>query len=417
VALSPEDLADPVRPYIHIKPDGMVLVFSSQLEMGQGAHTGLATIVAEELDADFSSIQVVNAANGATPNGDVYGNLVGGGFQITGASNSTRACWARFRQVAAQARARLIAAASETWGVPPAEVEIDSGVVSHSSGKPAMFADLAPISDKMPIPDGVQPKDRGEYRVIGREGRLRVDTAAKILGKTQFTIDVSLPDILTAIVLHPPRFGGKVASVDNRAALTEPGVRAVIPIEEGVAVVAETFADAQRGLQVLQVEWNDEHAERRSSDELLREHHRLVESGERALVARADGNIDEDFLQATHTVDAFYELPYLAHAPMEPNNAVCRMNHDGELEVWVGTESPVYTQMTGGRVAGIDQGRVRAHVPDAGGSFGLHYSSGKNDPAAEALQIAKALDWHYPIKVRSSREEEFKSGRVRAGST
>ena len=412
--LSPEELADPVRPYIQIRPDGTVLVFSSQLEMGQGAHTGLATIVAEELDADFDSIQVVNAANGATPNGDVYGNLVGGGFQITGGSNSTRAFWARYRLVAAQARARLVAAASETWGVPPAEVAIESGVVSHASGKRAMFADLAAIAEMMPIPDGVQPKDRSAYRVLGREGRLRVDTPGKILGTTQFTIDVSLPGMLTAIVLHPPRFGARVASVDDRAALTEPGVRAVIPIDEGVAVVAETFPDAQRGLQALQVEWTDEHAERRSSEELLREHHRLVESGERAVVARADGNVDDGFARATHTIDALYELPYLAHAPMEPNNAVCRMGADGILEVWAGTESPVYTQMTGSRIAGVEQQRVRVHVPDAGGSFGLHYSSGKNDPAAEAVQIARALDWRYPIKVQSSREEEFKSGRFRA---
>jgi isoquinoline 1-oxidoreductase beta subunit len=412
--LSPEELADPVRPYIHIKPDGTVLVFSSQLEMGQGAHTGLATIVAEELDADFDSIRVVNAANGTTPNGDVYGNLVGGGFQITGASNSTRAFWARYRQVAAQARARLVAAASETWGVLPAEISIESGVVSHPSGKRATFTDLAPIAETMPIPDGVQPKDRGAYKVIGREGRLRVDTAAKILGKTQFTIDVSLPDMLTAIVLHPPRFGARVASVDDRAGLAEPRVKAVIPVEEGVAVVAETFPDAQSGLLALKVEWNDEHAERRSSEELLAEHRRLVESGERAVIARADGNINEGFARASHIVDALYELPYLAHAPMEPNNAVCRMNADGLLEVWVGTESPVYTQMTGARVAGIEQDRVRVHVPDAGGSFGLHYSTGANDPASEALQIAKALNWRYPIKVQSSREEEFKSGRYRA---
>ncbi len=341
--LSPEELADPVRPYIQIKPDGRVLVFSSQLEMGQGAHTGLATIVAEELDADFDSIQVVNAANGVTPKGDVYGNLVGGGFQITGASTSTRAFWARYRQVAAQARARLVAAASETWGIPPPEVQVESGALSH-----------------------------------------------------------------------PPRFGGKVASVDDNTALSEPGVKAVIPIAEGVAVVAETFADAQRGLQAVQVTWNDEHAERRSSEELLREHRGLVESGERAVVARADGNIDEGFVKATHIVDALYELPYLAHAPMEPNNAVCRMTDDGVLEVWAGTESPVYTQMAGARVAGIDQQRVRVHVPDAGGSFGLHYSTGANDPASEALQIAKALGWRHPIKVQSSREEEFKSGRYRA---
>src|ERR1700716_3975496 len=412
--LSPEDLADPVRPYIQIKPDGTVLVFSSQLEMGQGAHTGLATIVAEELDADFDAIQVVNAANGATPNGDVYGNLVGGGFQITGGSNGTRAFWARYRHVAAQARARLLAAASETWGVPPAEVEVDSGVVSHSSGKRANFAELAHIAEKMPIPDGVLPKDQSAYRVLGREGRLRVDTPGKILGTTQFTIDVSLPGMLTAIVLHPPRFGGKVASIDDRAALAEPGVRAVIPIDEGVAVVAETFSDAQRGLQALQVEWDDAHAERRSSEELLREHHRLGESAAGAVVARTDGNVDAGLSNAKHTIEAVYELPYLAHAPMEPNNAVCRMREDGVLEVWAGTESPVYTQMVGSRTAGVDQQSVVVHVPDAGGSFGLHYSSGANDPASEALRIARALDWRYPIKVQCSREEEFKSGRYRA---
>jgi isoquinoline 1-oxidoreductase subunit beta len=242
----------------------------------------------------------------------------------------------------------------------------------------------------MPILNGVQPKDQSTYKVIGREGRLRVDTRGKILGKTEFTIDVNLPGMLTAIVLHPPRFG---ATVDDRAALAEGGVKAVVPIQEGVAVVAETFPDAQRGLLALTVEWNDEHAERRSTEELLSEHQRLVESGERAVVARSDGDIDAGFAQTAHTVDTFYELPYLAHAPMEPNNAVCRMNEDGLLEVWAGTESPVYTQMTGARIAGIEQERVRVHVPDAGGSFGLHYSSGANDPASEALQIAKTLDW------------------------
>src|SRR2546428_7484825 len=136
--------------------------------MGQGAHIGLATIVAEELDADFDSIQVVNAANGATPNGDVYGNLVGGGFQITGGSNSTRAFWARYRLVAAQARARLVAAASETWGVPPAEVAIESGVVSHASGKRAMGAELAANAETMPFPAGAPTQKPHATRSLWR---------------------------------------------------------------------------------------------------------------------------------------------------------------------------------------------------------------------------------------------------------
>src|SRR5207253_3965217 len=168
-----------------------------------------------------------------------------------------------------------------------------------SSGKRANFAELAHIAEKMPIPDGVQPKDPSAYRVLGREGRLRVDTPGKILGTTQFTIDVSLPGMLTAIVLHPPRFGGKVASVDDGAALAEPGVRAVIPIDEGVAVVAETFPDAQRGLQALHVDWDDARAERRSSEELLPDHHRLVESGERPAAARVDGNVYDGLARAT----------------------------------------------------------------------------------------------------------------------
>ena len=145
----------------------------------------------------------------------------------------------------------------------------------------------------MPVPDGVEPKDPADYKLIGREGRLRVDAVPKILGATRFTIDVSVPGMLTAVVLHPPRFGATVASVDDEAALAEAGVTAVVPIEEGVAVVAETVADAQRGLRALVVEWDDTNAERRSSAELLAEHVRLLESGEKAVTARDDGDVDE----------------------------------------------------------------------------------------------------------------------------
>jgi isoquinoline 1-oxidoreductase subunit beta len=411
--LTPAEKSDPVHPYIRVKADGTIVVYSSQVEMGQGVHTGLATIVAEELDADFDAIQVVNAANGATASGDVYGNPLSGGFQLTGASTSTRAFWLRYRKIAAQARARLIAAAAEAWQVPAAEVQAVSSVLSHLSGKRATYGELAVRAEQLPVPDGVEPKDRAAYKLIGREGRLRVDAPAKIIGKTRFTIDVSLPDMLTAIVLHPPRFGARVTSVDDKAALASPGVKAVIPIEEGVAVVAETFSDAQRGLGLLDVAWDDTSAERRSTDELLKEHHRLVESGERAVVSIDRGNVAEALSKATHVVDAFYELPYLAHAPMEPNNAVCRMREDGVLEVWASTESPVYTQMSAARAAGMQNDQVLVHVTDAGGSFGLH-SSAQRDPTSEAVQVGKALGWRFPIKLQSSREEEFKSGRYRA---
>jgi isoquinoline 1-oxidoreductase beta subunit len=411
--LTTAEMSDPVHPYIRVKADGTIIVYSSQVEMGQGVHTGLATIVAEELDADFDAIQVVNAANGATASGDVYGNPLAGGFQLTGASTSTRAFWLRYRKIAAQARARLIAAAAEAWQVPPTEIQTASSVLSHHSGRRATYGELAVRAEQLPAADGVEPKDRAAYKLIGQEGRLRVDAPAKITGQTRYTIDVSLPDMLTAIVLHPPRFGANVASVDDKAALASPGVKAVIPIEEGVAVVAATFSDAQRGLRLLEVVWDDTNAERRSSDELLKEHHRVVESGERAVVSIDLGNVAEALSKAPHVVDAFYELPYLAHAPMEPNNAVCRMRDDGVLEVWAGTESPVYTQMSAARAAGMRNDQVLVHVTNAGGSFGLH-SSAQRDPTSEAVHVAKALDWRFPIKSQSSREEEFKSGRYRA---
>jgi isoquinoline 1-oxidoreductase subunit beta len=412
--LTAEEIVDPVAPYIRIQPDGTVVAYSSQVEMGQGIHTGLATIVAEELDADFESVRVVNAANGVGPNGDVYGNPdLGSAFQLTGASNSMKGFWVRYRLAAAQARARLVAAAAEQWNVPVAEIEVGNGVVRDASGRQAPFAELAARAEQLPVPDGVEPKDAADYKLIGRDGRLRVDAVPKILGATHYTIDLDVPGMLTAVVLHPPRFRATAVSIDDAAALAETGVTAVVPIEEGVAIVAETMPDAVRGLRALVVEWDDTDAERRSTEELLAEHLRLLQTRERAVTSRDDGDVDGALGEAAATVDATYVLPYLAHAPMEPNNAACRMREDGMLEVWVGTEAPEYVKMNASSIAGIDKEQVEVHVTFAGGSFGLH-SSADHDPTAEAVQVARALDWRYPIKVQSLREEEFKVGRFRA---
>jgi isoquinoline 1-oxidoreductase beta subunit len=412
--LSPEEAADPVHPYIRIHEDGTIIAYSSQIEMGQGIHTGLATIVAEELDADFDSVRVVNASNGGGPPRDVYGNPDSGGvLQITGGSNSTKGFWVRYRVVAAQARARLAAAAAWEWNVPVDEIEFDRGIVRHSGGRQATFGELAARAEQLPIPEGVEPKDPDDYNLIGAEGRLRVDSVSKILGATRFTIDVSVPDMLTAVVLHPPRFGAKVASVDDEAALAEPGVVAVVPIEEGVAVVGKTLADAQRGLYALVIDWDDSDAERRSSAELLAEHLRLLETGEQAVVARDDGNAAQAIQEAATVVDGTYALPYLAHATMEPNNAACRMREDGVLEVWASTESPEYTRMSASEASGIDKEQLEVRVTFAGGSFG-HHSSSERDPTTEAVHVARALGWKYPVKVQSLREEDFKTGRYRA---
>ena len=291
--------------------------------------------------------------------------------------------WVRYRLAAAQARARLVAAAAEAWEVPADEVEVENGVLRHESGRQATFAELAAQAEQLPVPDDVQPKDSADYKLIGREGRLRVDAVPKILGTTHFTIDQSLPGTLTAIVLHPPRFGATAAAVDDQAALAEAGVTAVVPIAEGVAVVAETFADAQRGLRALAVEWDDTNAERRSTPELLAEHVRLLESGENAVTARDDGDVDRALAGAASTVDATYVLPYLAHGPMEPNNAACRMREDGVLEVWVGTEAPEHVKMNASSIAGM-RGRelpprvdeLRVADPDDGVAVGRQLPHG-----------------------------------------
>ena len=412
--LTAEEAADPVHPYVRVREDGTIVVFCTQLEMGQGIHTGFATLVAEELDADFDSIRVVNAANGAGPGGDVYGNPdIGGAFQLTGASNSMKGSFLRYRRAGAQARARLVAAAAEAWQVPVAEVEVERGVLAHRSGRRASFGKLAARAERLPVPEDVRLKDPSEFTLIGREGRWRIDAPGKILGRTGFTIDVSLPGMVTAVVLHPPRFGATVASVDDDAALAEPGVIAVVPIEEGVAVVGETVADAQRGLRALNVSWDDTATERRSSSELLADHLRLLDSGEKAVVSRDDGDVEQALASAEATIDAVYTLPYLAHAAMEPNNAACRMCEDGTLEVWASTESPEYTRMAASETAGIEKDQVEVHVTFAGGSFGLH-STSTHDPTTEAVHVARALDWKHPVKVQSLREEDFKTGRYRA---
>jgi isoquinoline 1-oxidoreductase beta subunit len=411
--LTDADWADPVRPYLRFRDDGTIVVYCSQIEMGQGIHTGLATIVAEELDADFGAVRVVNAANGRRADKDVYGNpSFGGLYQITGNSNSTGGFWGTYRVIAAKARARFVAAAAAQWGVAPDEVRVEAGVVRGTAGQQATFAELAPVAEQLPVPEGVTPKARGAYTLIGREGRLRIDAPAKILGTTQFTIDVALPGLLTAVVLHPPRFGATAASVDDRTALEVAGVVAVVPIAEGIAVVGETLDDAHRGLNALAVTWDDTNAERRSTEQLLAEHHRLLESGTDAVTVVDKGGAEEALATAPYVVDATYELPYLAHAPMEPFNAVCRKREDGIVEVWAPTESPEYTVMAASSAAGIDPSQVYVHVTFAGGSFGMH-STSKQDPTTEAVQVAKALGWRFPIKLQSLREEEFKGGHFR----
>lgn len=398
--------------YLTIAADGTITVACSQIEMGQGAHTGVATIVAEELDADLSQLRVVHAAN----NPSRYGNTaLGGAQQLTAGSTSTGVFWERYRQVAAAARARLIAAAAAAWNVAAAEIDIRHGVLTHPAGHRAGFGEFARAAAELAVPEGFVPKQRAEYRLIGSEGILRVDSPAKILGTAQYTIDVTWPGMMTALVLHPPAFGAKVGSVDDSAARAVPGVVGVVTIGRGVAVVGKTYYDAYLGCRALHVDWDDTDAELRSSDELLAEHLQLAGSPSPGAVAYSSGDLPAAMAAATRVLETTVDLPHVTSAPMEPNNAVCRMRDDGVVEIWSGSQAPDAARRLVSALLDVPLERVEVHVTYAGGGFGLR-SADDQSCVVEAAEIARALDWKYPIKVQSSRQEEFKSGGLRSAA-
>jgi isoquinoline 1-oxidoreductase beta subunit len=228
--------------------------------------------------------------------------------------------------------------------------------------------------------------------------------------------------LLHAVVLHPPRFGAWVKALDANAARRHPGVVDVLIISRGVAVVADTFFDGLAALRDLVIQWDDAAAERRGSAELLATHYELARSGTGALAAYVNGDVEAALSQAAYVIEAFYDVPYLAQAPLEPNNAACRMREDGVLEVWAGYQAPDYARSAAAAGAGLPKERVEVHVTFAGGGFGLR-SSGDPAPVIEAAEVCRALGWKHPIKVQWPRQEEFKYGcyrpmavmRLRAG--
>ncbi|WP_328842694.1 molybdopterin cofactor-binding domain-containing protein [Streptomyces sp. NBC_00258] len=403
------DVTDPIGAYVTIDPDGTVHVASSQLEMGQGVHTALTTILAEELDVEPASVHVVTV----TDTSGRYDNpILGGGLQSTGSSTSLIMFWQRYRQIAAVLRQRLKNAAALRWTVQAEEIEVSAGVLSHPDGHRATVGELAAEAALLPAPLDAQPKQADEYRQVGRDGGPRVDSPGKIWGTAAYTIDVEWPGVLTALVVHPPLFGATLASVEDDAAREMPGVVDVVTISNGVAVVAETFFDAVKGAAALVLEWDNTGAETRGTDQLREEHLQLAREGSGAAVAKSEGDV-EAALAAAHTVvESVVDVPYLAHAPMEPHNAACRMREDGVLEVRAGTQSGDVARMVAADVTGLPDDRIEVQTALAGGGFGLRLGAAPS-PVSEAVEITQALGFKHPVKVQSSRTEEFKSGQFR----
>jgi isoquinoline 1-oxidoreductase beta subunit len=392
--------------FLRIGSDNVVTVIAKHVEMGQGAYTGIATIVAEELDADWARVRVESAPADAKR----YANLAFGTIQGTGGSSAMANSWMQLREAGAKARDMLMAAAAKEWKVPVSELTVEQGVVYHAAGKhQASFGSLAAAASSLPVPDTVTLKDPKDFKLIGRVAP-RVDAAAKSDGTAQFTLDVVLPGMLVALLKRPPLFGATVKSFDAAAASAVPGVVKVVQVPRGVAVVARSFWAAKQGRDALQVEWDDSKAEKRSSAALMEEYRLLADRP--ALSARKDGDAAQAIKSAARTISANYEFPYLAHAPMEPLDAVVKLGAD-RCEIWAGDQFQTIDQANAARTAGLDPQQVSIHTLYAGGSFGRRANMG-SDYIVEAVSIAKACGADgTPIKLQWTREDDIHGGLYR----
>jgi isoquinoline 1-oxidoreductase beta subunit len=317
----------------------------------------------------------------------------------------------RYRRAGATARAMLVAAAAEEWKVPADEIYVAKGTVAHGSGRIATFGELAAKAATMPVPADVPLKDSSSWTMIGNAKLPRYDSLPKSTGKQDFTIDVTLPGMLTAVMIHPPLFGATVKSFDAGSAKSVKGVVDVVETPRGLAVVADTMWAAIKGREQVTVEWDDSKAETRSSDELLA-HYKDLAKQAAAATARNDGDAAQAIASATKVVEASFEFPYLAHAALEPLNAVARRNGDGTLEVWGGHQIPDLYQATAAEIAGVTPDKVTLRVLKTGGSFGRR-ATPDSDVIVEAVSVAKALGWRAPVKVQWTREDDMKAGRYR----
>ncbi len=393
--------------FVRIRPDNTVTVIAKHLEMGQGTYTGLATILAEELDADWAQIRVESAPADTQQ----YANLFFGA-QGTGGSTAMANSWMQLRQAGATARAMLVAAAAAHWNLPAAQLTVDRGVVRHSAaGKSATFGELADLAAQQPVPSEVALKEAKDFRLIGTSPP-RVDVVAKVHGTATFTLDFNLPGMLTAVVAHPPRFGAKVQAVDDSQARKVPGVVDVIAMPRGVAVLARGFWAAKKGRDALRIEWDESAAERRGSAELFAEFRDLLERP--GAVAQQQGDPEAALAGAVQTLSADFEFPYLAHAPMEMLDCAIRVDAQG-CEVWAGSQLQTVDQMTVAGVLGLEPSQVQIHTLLAGGSFGRR-ATPDADIAAEAALLIKTAGSRLhgvPVKLVWTREDDLRGGRYR----
>ena len=397
------------NPFVRIGADNSVTVVVKHLEMGQGTYTGLPTLVAEELDADWAQIKV----EGAPADAGLYNNLLWGPAQGTGGSTAIANSYEQLRKAGAAARAMLVAAAADEWRVPADSIAVSRGVLTHkASGRSATFGKLAAKAALQPVPADVKLKDAKDFKLIGQR-IARKDSKAKTDGTAQFTIDVKLPGMLTAVVAHPPLFGAKVKSFDAAKAKAVKGVVDVVQIPTGVAVLANDFWAAKQGRDALTVEWDDTAANKLGSAELLAQYRELAQTP--GAVARKDGDAAGALAGAAKKLEASFEFPYLAHAAMEPLDCVVKLSADA-CEIWNGEQLQTPDQFAVAKLTGLKPAQIKLNMLYAGGSFGRR-ANPQSDYIVEAVSIAKAINGpnreNRPVKMIWTREDDMRAGYYR----
>ncbi len=385
--------------FLRIGTDDSVTVLLAHSEMGQGVWTTLPMLIAEELDADWSRIRVEHA-----PAAPAYVHTAYG-MQMTGGSSSTWSEFQRYREAGALARALLVQAAATKLGVAPGDCRTENGVVVAGSRR-VRFGEVADAASKLTAPKTVPLKDPKDWKVIGKPTK-RLDTPEKITGRARFGMDVTFEGLKTGVVARAPSFGARVKSFDATAAKAVPGVRAVVQVPSGVAVVADHFWAAKMGRDALTIEWDERASAGVGSDELRRRFR--AQTGTPGLKAAEAGNLKSGLAKAAKTIDAEYFVPYLAHAMMEPPNCTVRISA-GKCEIWSGTQFQTLDQKLAAGITGLKPEQIEVHTTFLGGGFGRR-ANPTSDFVTEAVHVAKASG--LPVKVVWTREDDIHGGYYR----
>lgn len=380
--------------FIRIQNDGQIVLTMPYVEMGQGTYTSIPMLIAEELEVDLRQVRLEHAP----PDEKRYANPLLG-VQATGNSNAIRGAWKPLRQAGATARTMLVAAAAKRWNVDPASCRAQSGTVIHTAtGRRFGYGELAADAARIPMPKDVALKQAQDFKLIGTPAR-RLDLPAKVNGTAAFGIDARPPGVKIATLAQSPVFGGRVRSVDDKAAKGVKGVRQIVRLDDAVAVVADHMGAAKKGLAALVVEWDDgPHAKLATAAIAAELEQATLKPG---AVAENVGNVEQAMAAAATKVEATYQVPFLAHATMEPMNCTVHLRKDA-CEIWVGNQAVARAQAFAAKAAGLRPDQVIIHNHLIGGGFGRRLEA---DGVARAVEIARQVKG--PVKVVWTREEDI----------